>query len=675
MADSKVSERICELRRAIEHHNRLYYVEARPEVSDREYDLLYKELQRLEALAPELVTPDSPTRRVGGEPLKEFSSVRHILPMMSLDNTYDANDLAEFDRRVRKLLPGENVEYVLEPKVDGISISVRYVQGRMTLGCTRGDGVTGDDITANLRTIRSIPLALQGHAVPRLLEVRGEAYMSVAGFRDLNSGRARVGAETFANPRNAAAGSLKQLDPRVVAQRPLVAVFYAVGAVEGVTLRCQAEVLQTLQSFGLPTPQCWWVCHDIGEVLTAAGTLQRQEAQLPYEIDGAVVKVNMLEQWRRLGATAKAPRYAIAYKYAHEQAQTRLNAVTVQVGRTGTLTPVAELEPVLLAGSTISRATLHNEEEIRRKDIRIGDTVVIEKAGEVIPAVIAVVLAQRPVDAVPFDLAQHVQYRCPACGGPIRRDPEFVAWRCASLTCPAQLKRTLLHYASRNSMDIEGIGEVLVSQLVDQELIHDVAGLYELKEETLVPLERMATKSAGNIVAAIAGSRNRELWRLIHGLGILHVGEGAARKLAAHFRDLGKLTCAGTEELQQVEDIGPVMAQSLYDFFHNPRNRAVLERLGAAGVNLRQMEESGLAAAEGPLRGKTVVITGTLNRFSREEAKEACRRCGASVSESVSRKTDYLIAGAEPGSKLAKARGLGIRIVEADEFEKWVQAG
>jgi DNA ligase (NAD+) len=648
-------------------------VDARPEISDREYDALYDQLKKLEAAYPDLVTPDSPTQRVGGEPLKEFSSVAHLRPMMSLDNTYNFDELRQFDVRVRKLLPDEQIEYVLEPKVDGCSISIRYEKGRLAIGATRGDGAMGDDITANLRTIRAIPLRLAAASAPALLEVRGEAYLPVKSFQKLNAERLRAGEEPFANPRNATAGSLKQLDSRIVARRPLAAVFYAVGAAEGIAWKTQADVLRELKALGLPTPQLWWPCRDIEEVIARAGDLQRREADLPYEIDGAVVKVNDLEQWERLGATAKAPRYAIAYKYAHEQAQTRLKAVTVQVGRTGILTPVAELEPVFLAGSTISRATLHNEEEIKRKDIRVGDTVIVEKAGEVIPAVTAVVMAKRPKDARPFDFAQHIRSRCPACGGPIRRDPEFVAWRCENMACPMQLKRTVGHYASRACMDIEGLGEVLITQLVDRKLVRDVADLYELTVEQLSGLERMADKSASNAAQAIAASKDRELWRLINGLGILHIGEGAARKLAAHFTEVDALMAAEVETLQKVEDIGEVMAQSVYDFFRNQRNRDVVAKLKRQGVRMKDRAPA-RTRTSGPFAGKTVVITGTLERYSREAAREELRRQGAVVTDSVSGKTDYLIVGADPGSKADKARKLGVATLDEAAFLKMLRA-
>ena len=668
MNRAAAKKRIAELRDQIRRHDHLYYVEARPEISDFQYDELYKDLRSLEAEHSDLVTPDSPTQRAGGQPLKEFKNVRHTVPMMSLDNTYNIEELREFDARVRKLLPDEKVEYVLEPKIDGVSITVRYEDGQLAVGATRGDGTTGDDITANLKTIRAIPLQLHVKNPPKQLEVRGEAYIPVEDFKKLNAVREKAGEPLFQNPRNTAAGSLKQLDPATVAQRPLQAIFYAVA--EGAEFKKQSEVLEALKKFGFPTHRHWWICKDIEEVIAHANELQKLEAELPFEIDGAVIKVNNLDQWKRLGATAKAPRFAIAYKYSHEQAETKLKDITIQVGRTGTLTPVAELEPVFLAGSTISRATLHNEEEIKRKDIRIGDTVIIEKAGEVIPAVIGYVKEKRPGDAKPFDFHKHIHGKCPACGGPIARDPEFVAWRCENIACPAQLKRTIGHFASRGAMDIEGVGEVLVKQLVDKQLVHDVSDIYSLTAEQLAALERMGEKSATNVVSAIAESKERELWRLIHGLGILHVGEGGARKLADHFHDLNALASADIEKLQEAKDVGPVMAQSVHDFFHNPRNQAVLEKLRKTGVRMRQKAEERKQMVAGPFAGKTVVVTGALSKFSRDEAKDALRKAGANVTDSVSKKTDFVIVGEDAGSKLDKARSLGVKTLTEQEFVK-----
>lgn len=668
MKKQEAQNRIAFLHSEIDRHNRLYYVDAKPVISDLEYDNLYSELKKLEQDFPDLLTPDSPTQRVGGAPLKEFKNIPHLQPMMSLDNTYNFDELREFDKRVHKFLGGERAEYILEPKVDGVSISLRYEKGRLTVGTTRGDGITGDDITSNLKTIRAIPLRLstKGNS-PDFLEVRGEVYMTIEGFRKLNDMRKTNGEELFANPRNATAGSLKQLDSRVVAKRPLGAVFYAIGTASSITLQSQQEVLKTLKELGFPTSQAWWLCHDMDEVIKYTKELQQMESQLPYEIDGAVVKVNSIKQWTLLGTTAKAPRFAIAYKYSHEQATTRLNSITIQVGRTGTLTPVAELEPVFLAGSTISRATLHNEEEIKRKDIRVGDTVIIEKAGEVIPAVISVVNKKRPHEATPFDLVKHLKGCCPVCGGPITRDPEFVAWRCENISCPAQLKRTIEHFASRHAMDIEGLGEVLVNQLVDRNLVKDVSDIYQLTVSQLAGLDRMADKSASNVINAVNTSKNRELWRLIHGLGIAHVGEGAARKLAVHFLSLDAVINASVEELQKAEDFGPVMAQSIYDFCHNVKNVAVIEKLRSYGINMTS-QSSNAVESTCQLTGKTIVITGTLKGYSREEAKETCRKHGAIPTDSVSKKTDFLLAGDDPGSKLTKAEKLGITILDEKTF-------
>jgi DNA ligase (NAD+) len=671
MNRTEARKRTAELRDQIRHHDHLYYVEARTEISDREYDKLYAELKALEEQYPDLVTSDSPTQRASGQPLKEFKSVRHTVPMMSLDNTYSIDELREFDNRIRKLLPDEKFEYVLEPKIDGVSISVRYEDGALTVGSTRGDGTTGDDITANLKTIKSIPLSLRlgnGRArspnAPQVLEVRGEAYMPVEDFKKLNAEREKAGEPLFQNPRNTTAGSLKQLDPSLVAKRPIQAIFYAVA--DGGDFKKQSDALEGLKKLGFPTHRHWWVCKNIEEVITHAEELQTLESKLPFEIDGAVIKVNDFDQWKRLGSTAKAPRFAIAYKYSHEQAQTKLNDITIQVGRTGTLTPVAELEPVFLAGSTISRATLHNEEEINRKGIQIGDTVIIEKAGQVIPAVVGVAHEGKG-DRKPFKLDKFVGGKCPVCKGPIARDPEFVAWRCENIACPAQLKRTIGHFAGRNAMDIEGCGEVLVNQLVDKNLVHDVADLYLLTVEQLADLDRMAEKSAANVVAAIAESKNRELRRLIHGLGILHVGEGGARKLADHFHDLDALASASMDELQQADDVGPVMAQSIRDFFDNPRNQAVLEKLRKAGLKMKEKAPP-KTVATGPFAGKTVVVTGTLSKLSREEAKEALRKAGAIVTDSVSKKTDFLIVGEDAGSKLDKATKLGVKSLTETEF-------
>ena len=685
------------LRAELERHSRLYYVEARPEISDREFDRLLRELQDLEAAHPELATADSPTQRVGGAPLEGFRQVQHAVPMMSLDNTYSIEEMREFDARVRKALGVESVDYVLEPKVDGVSISLRYEKGVLVTAATRGDGKTGDDVTANAKTIRSIPLRIPT-AAP-VFEARGEVYLGTADFIALNVMRTQNGEPSFANPRNATAGSLKQLDPKVVAARPLAAVLYATGELVGVEFETQADVLRGLERLGFSTAKLWWECRGIEEVIARAEELQRREGELEYEMDGAVVKVNRLAYWRQLGTTAKAPRFAMAYKYSHEQAQTVLKAITLQVGRTGVLTPVAELEPVELAGSTIARATLHNEDEIRRKDIRVGDTVIIEKAGEVIPAVVSVVAEKRPPGAVPFDLAAHAGGKCPACGGGIVRDPEAAAWRCENLDCPAQIRGRIEHFVSRKAMNVDGFGEAIVealtaevqvSEKTDDGLfgakteekvlppaVRDVADLYALTPEAIelrrpnraADAKKQTLVLARKLVAAIAASKSNELWRLIHGLGIPNVGEGLARSLAQDLGSLDALMAADAVALAKVRDVGEVVAQSVGEYFENPRNRTVIEKLRQAGVRFDRVERAAAGAnQDGYFFGKRVVLTGTLAKFTREQAQEELRKRGATVAETVGKTTNLVVAGAEAGSKLEKARKLGIPVLDEAEF-------
>ncbi|MBL9174160.1 MAG: NAD-dependent DNA ligase LigA [Verrucomicrobiales bacterium] len=653
-----------ELRR----HEHAYYVLHRPVISDAEFDRLERELKDLEARHPDWVSADSPTQRVGGSVSEGFRSVRHTVPLMSLDNTYSPDEVKAFLARAEKQLPGEALEWTVEPKVDGLSISLRYEQGVFVQGATRGDGTTGDDVTSNLRTIRSLPLKLR--EAPALLELRGEIYLPLAGFRRLNAERESAGEEPFSNPRNAAAGSLKQLDPRITAQRPLALVSYGIGAVSGVEVPAdQAGLLQWLGQLGLPIPEHVTVARSTDEVLHAISELDRIRRDFGYETDGAVVKLNRLSLRDRLGFTAKAPRWAMAYKYASEQAQTRLRSITVQVGRTGKLTPVAELEPVFLAGSTVARATLHNEEEIRRKDIRIGDQVVIEKAGEVIPAVIRSLPECRTGAEVLFTLPR----TCPECGTPVTRestaDGEGVDWRCPNLDCPAQVRGRIGHWCSRGAMDIDGAGDVLVAQVVQQGLVRDVADLYRLRAPEVQDLERMGEKSAKNLIEAIEVSKSRDLWRLVFGLGILHVGAGAAKALARAFPDLDSLAAAGASQLCEVPDIGDVIARSVEEWFADPRNRDLIGRLRQAGLNLSSSTyRPPDVASTGPLSGKTFVLTGTLPSLSREAATAEIERRGGRVASSVSRKTDYVLAGAEPGSKIEKARQLGIPILSEADF-------
>ena len=687
------------LRAELKRHNRLYYVEARPEIPDREFDRLLRELQDLEAAHPELATPDSPTQRVGGTPLAGFRPVKHAVPMMSLDNTYSVEEMREFDARIRKALGVETVDYVLEPKVDGVSISLRYEHGVLKVAATRGDGKTGDDITANAKTIRTIPLRIPTDAP--VLEVRGEVYMGKAAFAQLNAEREKAGEPLFANPRNATAGSLKQLDPKVVATRPLAAVLYATGELEGVEFATQADVLRGLAELGFPVAKRWWECRGIEEVIARAEELQRREGELEYEMDGAVVKVNRRALWRQLGTTAKAPRFAMAYKYSHEQAQTVLKGITLQVGRTGVLTPVAELEPVELAGSTISRATLHNEDEIKRKDIRIGDTVIIEKAGEVIPAVVAVVTEKRPAGAQPFDLCAHADGKCPACGGAVVRDPEAAAWRCENLDCPAQIRGRIEHFTARKAMNIDGFGEAIVEALTSAvtvlavrdgglfeakpaaqllpPAVRDVADLYALTPEAIelrrpnraADAKKAEMKLATKLCTAIAASKGNELWRLLHGLGIPNVGEGLARTLAQELGSLDALMAANEETLAKVRDVGEIVARSVVEFFANPRNREVIEKLRRAGVRFDRVEQAAAGASpDGFFFGKRVVITGALSNFTREQAQNELRKRGAAVAETVGKTTNVVVAGAEAGSKLEKAKKWGIPVLDEAEFLK-----
>ena len=718
MTDAEAKKRHAQLAEEIRRHDHAYYVLARPVISDPEYDRLYHELLDLEKDFPGLATPDSPSHRVGGAPLSEFKPVRHAVPMMSLDNTYSQGEVLNFVNRVQKLLPDEKLEWVVEPKVDGLAVSLRYENGVLAMGATRGDGTTGDDITANLKTIRSVPLKLHrgdaetrkgkndGGEVPSVLEVRGEVFMTKSGFEKLNAERQSAGEETFANPRNAAAGSLKLLDPKIVAQRPLDTILYGIGTPVSDPARSgggfehagsetgapqsQVELLKFLKSLGFKTPERTWFCCTGDELIAAIAELDRVRKNFTYETDGAVIKLNSFGQQRRVGATAKAPRWAIAYKYAPEQAETRLNDITIQVGRTGALTPVAELEPVFLAGSTISRATLHNEDYIRDKDIRIGDTVVIEKAGEVIPAVVSVVLKKRDGGEKRFTFPK----ACPECGSRISRstrsgelhesptsenkngasqssalpdEDEYAVWRCVNPDCPAQVRGRLEHWCSRGAMDIEGGGEVLVAQLARSGLVHDVADLYSLELEPVAALERMGEKSARNFIDALAAGKSRDLWRLLFGLGILHVGAGVAKSLARHFATLDDVFAASAEQLTEADDIGEVIAQSLGQWHGEARNQKLIERLRAAGLNFK----SGLyqpQAAAGLFAGKTFVLTGTLPTLKREEATAKIESLGGRVSGSVSRKTDYVLAGEEAGTKLEKAQKLGVKIIDEKEF-------
>lgn len=651
---------IEKLRTDIERHNRLYYVDAAPEISDREYDALLRRLEDLEKQFPDLIVPDSPTQRVGGEPIKGFRSIRHTVPMISLANTYSKDELVEFDNRVRKLLGGTEYSYVLEPKIDGVAISLRYENGRLVRAVTRGDGTTGDDVTSNIKTIHSIPLRLAGNP-PDVLEVRGEVYMTRTGFAKLNDERQEAGLDTFANPRNACAGSLKQLDPRIVAARPLDAVFYGLGDCSA-TFETHEQMLQSFTQYGLRITPKFWLCTEIQDVLGRLDELENMKHDFPFEMDGGVIKVNQRDLYEPLGSTAKSPRWAVAYKYEPEQAETRLKEITIQIGRTGVLTPVAELEPVQLAGTTVKRATLHNEDEIRRKDIRVGDRVIVEKAGEIIPAVVRVVTEKRTGDEKEFDM----KAACEALGvNPVKREGE-VAWRIDDLQHPTMLKRWLTHFASRNAMDIDGLGESIVELLVDLDLVKSPADLYSLKKTQLLGLEGFKEKKAANLIAGIEKSKHRPFDRVLFALGIRHVGTGAARILAEQFPTIEKLMDASPEDLEEIRDIGPIVAQSICDFFRHPDNRKLVEQLRAAGVNFEQKTQR----ESDELAGLTFVLTGTMEQMTRDEAGDEIRARGGSVTSSVSKKTDYVVAGEKAGSKLKKAQDLGVKVLDETSFLK-----
>lgn len=659
--EKQAATRLAKLRREIEEHNRRYYQEAAPTISDREYDALYRELGDLEKRFPKLAGGDSPTKRTGERPLKAFGQITHRLPMLSLDNTYSEEEVTDFYRRMERLLPNKKIPVVIEPKVDGVAVSLLYEKGALRYAATRGDGTVGDDITQNIRTIRSVPKQLKGDA-PDVLEVRGEAYLDKRGFAKLNAERAKAGLPEFANPRNAAAGSLKQLDPAIAAQRPLGVVCYGTGSIEGATLEKHSELFALLKKLGLPGSEKWWLADSVEEILRAIHELDRIRHDFAYQTDGAVVKVDAFAQREILGFTAKSPRWAIAFKYAAERVETRLHDILIQVGRTGTLTPVAALEPVIVAGSRVARATLHNEEEIERKDIRIGDVVVVEKAGEVIPAVVGVRTDLRTGKEKKFKMPKH----CPECGSEVVKDEGQVAVRCVNSQCPAQLRRRIEHFASRGAMDIEGLGEAVINQLVEQKLLGDLGDIYALEAARLNELERMGEKSVSNLLEAIERSKSRPLWRLIFGLGILHVGVSASRALADHFPNLDAIRQSSMEELQRIPDVGEVVGHSIHDFFHEPGNLELIEKLRRSGLRFESEEKA--KAAPG-FKGTTWVITGTLSQ-SRDEIAELILARGGKVSGSVSKKTTFVLAGDDAGSKLAKAKQLGVKVIDEAAFRK-----
>jgi DNA ligase (NAD+) len=662
MREGDAATRIETLRREIRRHDALYHGQDRPEISDAEYDALKRELAELEAAHPDLVTPDSPTQTVGARRSEAFAPVEHRGAMLSLDNAMSVDDLREFEARLRRALPGARFEFVGEPKIDGLGVALLYERGRFVRGATRGDGRLGEDVTHTLATLRAIPKTLRGPlAAARALEVRGEIYMPREAFRRLNASLAEAGEEPFANPRNAAAGAVRQKDPAVTASRPLEIFLYHVSEASGVTLASHWDTLEALRASGFPVNPSSRRLEDLEAVVAYGAELEAGRDALDYEADGVVVKVNDLEQQRRLGATSHHPRWAIAYKFAARQATTRVLDITVNVGKSGALTPGATLEPVQLAGVTVSAVSLHNEDEVRRKDVRVGDTVLIERAGDVIPYLVKVIEEKRPPDAVPFQMP----HQCPACGGAaVRLEGESV-WRCTNTACPAQLKERLFHFGSRRAMDIEHLGEGVIIQLVDRGLVRDFADLYHLPVDTLAGLERLAAKSASNLHRAIQASKTRGLSRLLNGLGVRMVGERAAQLLASRYGSMERLEAASEADIAHIYGIGPQIAQAVESFFAEPRNKETIAGLRAAGV---KMTEDGHTEGPRPLDGKTLVLTGSLKSLSRDQAKDLVIRLGGRVSGSVSKKTDYVVVGEEPGSKADDARRLKVPVLDEPQF-------
>lgn len=670
--------RIESLRSSVRHHNLRYYQLDDPEISDADYDLLLRELTDLEAEFPDLITPDSPSQRIGAPPLEKFGTVSHRSPMLSLANAFSDEEIREFDRRCRRFLGSDTpIRYVVEPKLDGLAVNLFYESGRLIVGSTRGDGAVGEDVTLNLRTIPTIPLSIpktgerpgppggETAAVPERIEIRGEVCMERAAFRKLNQRRMERGEPPFANPRNAAAGSLRQLDSRITAQRPLTLFCYAIGTPEGTGFQAHEEVLRTLAAWGFQVNPLIRPAVELEECIDYYHRMDRMRDELPYEIDGIVIKVNDLSLQERLGTVARSPRWAVACKFAAIRERTVIDDIVVQVGRTGVLTPVAVMRPVRVGGVMVSRATLHNEDEVLKKDIRIGDTVLIQRAGDVIPEVVEVVLTERSPEARPFVMPAS----CPECGSRVVRMEGEAARRCIGISCPAQIRGHIGHFASRGALDIEGLGEKMVTQLVASGLIRDPADLFLLTKEQLLGLERMAEKSASNLLAAIARAKNPTLDRLIYALGIRHVGEQTAKRLAQAYGTLDALTAATAAELQTVRDIGPEVAASIADFFREPANLRVVEKLRSGGVAPRETEPPQAA----PLAGKTFLFTGTLSRMGRSEAKALVESLGGTVAGSVTKGTDYLVAGEAAGSKMEKARQAGIAILDEEAFFALVQ--
>jgi DNA ligase (NAD+) len=657
---NKIQQQVAKLRDTLNEHNYYYYVLDEPRVPDSEYDLLMRELQTLETGYPELITPDSPTQRVGAKPLSEFAEIVHTIPMLSLGNAFDDEEVFNFDKRVRERLKVENIEYIAELKLDGLAVSLRYENGLLVTAATRGDGNRGEEVTQNVKTIKTIPLRLRGNDYPSVLEVRGEVIMPKAGFEKLNKEQTAKSEKTFANPRNAAAGSLRQLDPRITVTRPLAFMSYAVGVVYDAKLpNSQSEILHRLQTWGLPISTDLKVVNGTQGCLEYYQNILTRRDNLPFEIDGVVYKVNRIDQQETLGFVSRAPRWAIAHKFPAQEVLTQLLAINVQVGRTGALTPVARLAPVEVGGVTVINATLHNQDEIRRKDVRVGDTVIVRRAGDVIPEVVRVLPEKRPPDTQLFVFPD----KCPECGSEVARVEEEAVLRCTGeQVCPAQRKQALQHFASRRAMDIDGLGEKLVEQLIEDNLVKSIADIYTLRDDQWASLERMGKKSANNLIKALEKSKSTTLANFLYALGIREVGESTARILAQHFGHLEKLMQATDEELQKIADIGPIAAKYIVTYFQQAHNRETVQRLQELGIHW--VEDTQPETTEQSLVGQTFVLTGTLTRMNRNEAKARLQALGAKVSGSVSKKTHCVVAGEKAGSKLEKARTLGIRVID-----------
>lgn len=667
MDANEAKRKIEKLRKEINHHNYLYYVLDQPKITDVEYDKLFRELENLEKQFPKLITPDSPTQRVGAPPLEKFPEVIHKTPMLSLGNAFSEQEVIDFDKRVKKILNTENdIEYVVEPKIDGLGISLIYEDGMFIKGATRGDGTTGEDVTANLKTIKSIPLRLfeDKEKAPGLIEIRGEAYMKIKDFEKLNKERKKNNEPLFANPRNASAGSLRQLDSRITAGRPLDTFFYGIGQLEGKTFLTHWDNLQAFKAWGLKVNPLIEKVRNIEDVIKFHKKVTDKRKHLEYEIDGIVVKVNKLDLQKRLGAISRSPRWALAYKFPAVQKTTKILDITAQVGRTGAITPVAVMEPVEVGGVTVSRATLHNQDEIDKLDVRIGDIVVIQRAGDVIPEVVNVLKEKRTGKEKKYKLPD----KCPICGAEVYKPSGEAVARCIGMSCPAQLKETITHFASRNAMNIDGLGTRHIEQMVDNKLIKNAADLYYLTKEDILKLERMADKSASNIINAIEKTKSTTLPRLIFGLGIRHVGEHIAKVLAEEFGTIEKLAESNQERLLRVKEIGPEITESITRFFAEAKNLEVLDKLKKAGI----IYPKTTLPKSGKFSGKTFVFTGTLAEFSREEAENLVEELGGRASSSVSENTDFVVIGKEPGSKAVKAKELGVKIITEEEFKKLI---